>query len=127
MEASPPRGVVYHRGPRKDAVHISDGERTRSTKNNGEMDRVYEKQPTLVDCQANCHSAPVQGLSLGLIMALWAPETEVTISPNPSSINFISALSHKIISLNSSNNVQRGTKRYVNLAKQDPGKARQSG
>ena len=26
----------------------------------------YEKQPTLVDCQAQCHSVSLQGLSLGL-------------------------------------------------------------
>ena len=58
----PRGGVVYHGGPRKDAhaVNISERERTRSTKNNAEMDRRYEKQTTLVDCQTHRHSAPAR-------------------------------------------------------------------
>ena len=50
------RGATSSSSSSKDAVHISEGRRTRSTKNNGEMDHAYEKQPTPVDCQPNCHS-----------------------------------------------------------------------
>ena len=61
------RGVVYHREGsdlllllvlegRGSHLGGREGRRTRSTKNNGEMDHAYEKQPTPVDCQPNCHS-----------------------------------------------------------------------